>query len=196
LYVVMTNLPGPGAHALLEESGHAFGGKTGDEAAEHSRQMREVLEGASEFVELENEHGAGVGPSSGVTWVTENSFTSDKTYAKLGPFEPPITRARLDAVKQTLANVGAPTHDSSGAELNANGRLVDWLAGKRNPDWIGTEGAVIDSLRQHVVALRRLHEATEIYLRELGSPDDADYPEARELRAALTAAEKLDRGEG
>jgi hypothetical protein len=78
LFVVMTNLPGPGAHAALVEAGLS----TQDDTA-----VRDALDkGACEFVELENEHGAGVGPSSGVTWQTESSFLSDKTLAKLGPF--------------------------------------------------------------------------------------------------------------
>jgi len=37
---------------------------------------------------------------------------------------------RLAAVNQTLNRYGAPTHDKDGAKLNANGRLVDFLAAR------------------------------------------------------------------
>lgn len=101
LFVVMTNLPGPGAHALLQESGHAFGGKTGDAAAEHSRQVREVLAGASEFVELEDEHGASHGADVGVSWETVSPFTGPST-ARLGPFH---DAAEVEDLRRALADL-------------------------------------------------------------------------------------------
>jgi hypothetical protein len=52
----------------------------------------------------------------------------------------------LEAVHQTLNEHGAPTHDKGGAKLNANGRLVDFLAGYEMPPmpavraWLQREG--------------------------------------------------------
>lgn len=50
-----------------------------------------------------------------------------------------LLEGRLDAVRQTLNEHGAPTEDERGARLNVNGRLVDWIAGRRVPGWrLGT----------------------------------------------------------
>jgi hypothetical protein len=50
-----------------------------------------------------------------------------------------LWEARERAVRQTLRNVGAPTHDERGRALTANGMLVDWLAGRRQPGWTGPD---------------------------------------------------------
>lgn len=46
--------------------------------------------------------------------------------------------AQLRAVHETLNGVGAPVLDD-GALLNANGRLVDWLDGRRIAGWRGPD---------------------------------------------------------
>lgn len=50
-----------------------------------------------------------------------------------------LAEGRLRAVESTLRGIGAPTHDEQGARLNANGMLVDWLAGRRVEGWIGPD---------------------------------------------------------
>lgn len=83
LYVVMTNLPGPGAQALVREVlEETVPVRPEDRVA---NRVIEAAAGASEFVELEDEHGRGVGPASGVDWQTKSSFDGP-TYALLGPF--------------------------------------------------------------------------------------------------------------
>lgn len=44
---------------------------------------------------------------------------------------------RLASVRETLKSAGAPTHDHNGYELNANGMLVEYLAGERIAGWTG-----------------------------------------------------------
>jgi hypothetical protein len=43
----------------------------------------------------------------------------------------------IDAVAQTLNEIGAPTTDENGCRLSAHGRLTDWLAGRREPRHTG-----------------------------------------------------------
>lgn len=120
LFVVMTNLPGPGVGALIDEKLRELDDQIiGDvvNAAVLTAALKSAAEGASEFVELENEHGAGVGPSSGVTWHTENSFLSDKTLVKLGPFADP---ERVKALER-VADAAAAYH----RELGHHARMGD-----------------------------------------------------------------------
>jgi hypothetical protein len=125
LYVVMTNLPGPGARALLNE-------RLTNGAEGPIEELLQAVDGACEFVELENEHGAGVGPDSGVTWQTESSFLSDKKLVKLGPFAPCDSRAverGAEAIDDLLQQLGvdpsyAPEHDQTGTVKRILARAV------------------------------------------------------------------------
>lgn len=138
LFVVMTNLPGPGAAALLDEIPRDR--EAGDGWKRDAQgvvwvavpQAKASVNGASEFVELENERGAGVGPSSGVTWHTESSFLSDKTVVKLGPFAPCDSAAierGAEAIDDLLQQLGvdpgyAPEHDATGTVKRILARAV------------------------------------------------------------------------
>jgi hypothetical protein len=107
LYVVMTNLPGAAARALLNE-------RLTNGAEGPIEELLQAVDGACEFVELENEHGAGVGPDSGVTWHTESSFLSDKTVVKLGPFAPcdeNAVRRGAERIDDLLAQLGVNPED-------------------------------------------------------------------------------------
>jgi hypothetical protein len=75
-----------------------------------------------------------------------------------------LAESRLRAVETTLANIGAPTHDAEGARLNANGRLVDWLAGRRSEGWIGP-----DPMREKDEEIGRLRKALESIASMTGS---------------------------
>jgi hypothetical protein len=86
-----------------------------------------------------------------------------------------VAEAHLAAVEQTLRNVGATGEDENGYKLNANGMLVDWLAGRRNPLWTGTEGTEVDRLRAVEAAAKTLLET---------SPAE-DSDEGRALMRAL-----------
>jgi hypothetical protein len=71
---------------------------------------------------------------------------SDFYRAGLAAREPDLAEARLAAVHQTLNEHSAPTHDKSGAKLNANGRLVDFLAAREEPQFEhGSDCAIWDS---------------------------------------------------
>lgn len=68
-----------------------------------------------------------------------------------------LAHARLEAVEETLWNVGACILDDNGYRLNANGMLVDWLDGRRREGWLGTEGRLIDGLRTRLEQASSTH---------------------------------------
>lgn len=95
-----------------------------------------------------------------------------------------LYRARLDAVEETLHNVGAPSHDENGTKLNANGMLVDWLAGKRNPRWIGPDP--MRELRDALIAV--WNEARVIVLNDEDAQARHQRIEQIAYEAALSSA--------
>lgn len=81
-YVVTSNLPGPGAgHFVaekareLQDSGYVVG---------MVEELAQAADHACEFVELEDEHGHGQGPDSGITW---SEHPTSANLKRLGPFE-------------------------------------------------------------------------------------------------------------
>lgn len=92
---------------------------------------------------------------------------------------------RLDAVHETLNERGAPILDEQGAELNANGRLVDWIAGRRVDGWIGAEPGELERLRV-------LRATADVFWRELGHVHrrggEYRYPEVEAFDRALRAS--------
>lgn len=85
LYVVMTNLPGPGAAAHVREAAGAMriGGNVVDA-------LVAAADRGCEFVELEDAEGNGVGSSSGIDWderpASDSTWGKAKTFHRLGPF--------------------------------------------------------------------------------------------------------------
>lgn len=102
LYVRLTNLPGPGTAALLDEQLGLLQATDSYRAAEPA--LRELLDEtyrcaklaalrASEFVELENAEGHGQGDDTGADWI------GDGQSVRLGPFAPIAALERLEAVE-------------------------------------------------------------------------------------------------
>lgn len=81
LYVITTNMPGPGAKALVELRARNLDERGYIIPAIAETALADAADAACEFVELEDTDGCGHGPGTGVDWGRD-----DAGRPRLGPF--------------------------------------------------------------------------------------------------------------
>lgn len=97
VYVVTSGLPGPGAFQLLIDAGIT---EPGD------KRTRQVLAGACEFVELEDERGYGLGSSIGVAWLPHPTVAGLHRLGPLAPAGVPADAVALEEIDVLRRAIG------------------------------------------------------------------------------------------